>query len=57
MSENQPQARRLGAGTIKMVGVVGLVVVIAMAAVWLRVVKGGSDTTQERATFAARRGP
>jgi len=57
MSENQPQARRLGAGTIKMVGVVGLVVVIAVAAVWLRVVKGSGEVTQERATFAARRGP
>jgi HlyD family secretion protein len=57
MSENKPQVRRFGAVTIKVVGVVGLVAVIAVTAVWLRVVKGSGEATQEQATFAARRGP
>jgi HlyD family secretion protein len=57
MSENKPQVRRFGAKLIRVVGVIGVIAVIAVAAVWLRVAKGGGGATQERATFAARRGP
>lgn len=40
-----------------MVGVVGLVVVVGATAVWLKVVKGGSEPGENLATFAAQRGP
>ena len=57
MPENGTRNKRIGAGAIKVIGVLGLVAVIAVVAVWLRVVKGSGEATQEDATFAARRGP
>ena len=57
MSEKGTRNKRIGAGAIKVFGVLGLVAVIAVVAVWLRVVKGSGEATQEKATFTARRGP
>jgi HlyD family secretion protein len=57
MSENGTRKQRIGAGTIKVIGLAGLVAVVAVVAVWLRVVKGSGEAIQEKATFAARRGP
>jgi len=57
MSERGSQAGRVRNGALKMVGVVGLVVVVGATAVWLKVVKGGSEPGENLATFAAQRGP
>jgi len=57
MSEKNSQARRVGATALKMVAVVGLVVVVAVTAIWLKVVKGSSEPGKNLATFAAQRGP
>lgn len=57
MFENDTHNKRIGAGTIKVIGVLGLVAVIVVVAVLLRVVKGSGEATQKDATFAARRGP
>jgi HlyD family secretion protein len=57
MPENVTRNKRIGAGAIKVIGVLGLVAVIAVVVVWLRVIKGSGEATQENATFAARRGP
>ena len=40
-----------------MVGLVGLVAVVGVTAVWLKAVKGGSEPGEDLATFTAQRGP
>lgn len=54
MSEKNAQVKRTRVGAL---GAVGLVAVIAIAAIWFKVVKGGSERGEDLATFAARRGP
>ncbi len=57
MSEHTSQGRRFGAGTLRVVAVLGLIGVIVAVVALFRVVKGSGLTLEEKATFVARRGP
>jgi len=57
MSEQNPQGKRVGAGTLRIVAVLGVIAVIVAVVALLRVVEGGGLAVEAKATFAARRGP